>query len=58
MIDDASPEINYGKAGLLKEFFDAIGIEPFFNEYQIGWIWKEELDTEILPVTPQIFVCR
>lgn len=28
-----------GKGQYIREFMSHIGKEPFFNEYQIGWIW-------------------
>ena len=34
--------IRLGKGRLIYEIMDAIGIEPYFDEYQIGWIWKED----------------
>ena len=34
--------IRLGKGRLIYEIMDAIGIEPYFDKYQIGWIWKED----------------
>ena len=34
--------IRLGKGRLIYEIMDAIGIEPHFDNYQIGWIWKED----------------
>jgi hypothetical protein len=33
-----------GKGRLIYELMDALGIEPLFDEYQIGWIWSEEYE--------------
>jgi len=33
-----------GKGRLIYELMDALGIEPVFDEYQIGWIWSEEYE--------------
>ena len=33
-----------GKGRLIYELMDAIGIEPLFDDYQIGWIWSEPED--------------
>ncbi len=30
-----------GKGRLVYELMEALNIKPFFDEYQIGWIWKE-----------------
>jgi hypothetical protein len=29
----------YGKGRLIYELMESIGIEPWFDQYQIGWIW-------------------
>jgi len=31
-----------GKGRLIYEVMDALDIEPFIDEYQVGWIWPEE----------------
>jgi hypothetical protein len=31
-----------GKGRLIYELMDALGVEPFIDEYQVGWIWPEE----------------
>lgn len=31
-----------GKGRLIYELMDALDIEPFIDEYQVGWIWPEE----------------
>jgi hypothetical protein len=31
-----------GKGRLIYELMDALGIEPFIDEYQVGWIWDAE----------------
>jgi hypothetical protein len=33
-----------GKGRLIYELMEALGIEPLFDEYQIGWIWSEEYE--------------
>ncbi len=33
-----------GKGRLICELMEALGIEPLFDEYQIGWIWSEEYE--------------
>lgn len=30
-----------GKGRLIYELMDAIGIDPFLDEYQVGWVWYE-----------------
>jgi hypothetical protein len=30
-----------GKGRLIYELMESLGIEPYFDEYQIGWIWTE-----------------
>lgn len=33
-----------GKGRLIYELMDSLGIEPYFDDYQIGWIWEEEYE--------------
>ena len=33
-----------GKGRLIYELMEAIGIDPLFDEYQIGWIWEEDYE--------------
>jgi predicted O-methyltransferase YrrM len=33
--------VRMGKGRLIYELMDAIGIEPFLDEYQVGWVWYE-----------------
>jgi len=30
-----------GKGRLIYELMESLGIEPYFDNYQVGWIWKE-----------------
>ena len=30
-----------GKGRLIYELMDALGIEPYFDLYQVGWVWQE-----------------
>jgi hypothetical protein len=30
-----------GKGRLIYELMESLGIEPYFDDYQIGWIWQE-----------------
>ncbi len=30
-----------GKGRLIYELMDSLGIEPLFDDYQIGWVWQE-----------------
>lgn len=44
VVDDnlISPEDKrYGKGRLIYELMDSLGIEPYFDSYQVGWIWQE-----------------
>jgi hypothetical protein len=41
VVDDCSEDWNYGKGQLVKEYFEALGVEPLFTDYQIGWIWAK-----------------
>jgi len=29
----------YGKGRLVYELMDSLGVEPYFDKYQVGWIW-------------------
>ena len=40
VVDDSSEEWDYGKGKLIKDFFDARGIQPLFSGTQIGWLWN------------------
>lgn len=31
----------YGKGRLIYELMEALEIEPYFDDYQVGWIWNE-----------------
>ncbi len=33
-----------GKGRLIYELMDSLGIDPLFDEYQVGWIWEEEYE--------------
>ena len=33
-----------GKGRLIYELMDSLGIDPIFDEYQIGWVWEEEYE--------------
>lgn len=33
--------VRRGKGRLIYELMDAIGIDPLFDSYQVGWIWEE-----------------
>ena len=44
VVDDniTTPDgIRRGKGRLIYELMDALGIDPLFDSYQIGWIWEE-----------------
>jgi hypothetical protein len=30
-----------GKGRLIYELMESLGIEPYFDDYQVGWIWEE-----------------
>jgi len=30
-----------GKGRLIYELMESLGIEPYFDDYQVGWIWQE-----------------
>ena len=30
-----------GKGRLIYELMESLGIEPYFDGYQVGWIWQE-----------------
>jgi hypothetical protein len=30
-----------GKGRLIYELMDALGIDPLFDLYQVGWVWEE-----------------
>ena len=41
-----SPQTNViplriGKGRLINELMTALDIEPYINDYQMGWIWRE-----------------
>jgi len=43
LIDDSiTKQLSKGK--YVREFFDNIGIEPFFDDYQLAYIWKSKLE--------------
>jgi hypothetical protein len=33
-----------GKGRLIYELMESLGIDPVFDDYQIGWIWEEEYE--------------
>jgi len=33
-----------GKGRLIYELMDSLGIDPLFDDYQVGWIWEEEYE--------------
>jgi hypothetical protein len=44
VVDDniiAEKNKRLGKGRLIYELMDALGIEPFIDSYQVGWIWEE-----------------
>ena len=43
VVDDNIKQNNkrLGKGRLIYELMDALGIEPFLDEYQVGWVWYE-----------------
>jgi predicted O-methyltransferase YrrM len=44
VVDDniTTPDgVRHGKGRLIYELMDALGIDPLFDSYQIGWIWEE-----------------
>lgn len=44
VVDDniTTPDgVRRGKGRLIYELMDALGIDPLFDAYQIGWIWEE-----------------
>jgi hypothetical protein len=30
-----------GKGRLVYELMESLGIEPFLDDYQVGWVWQE-----------------
>jgi hypothetical protein len=40
--DDSRERV--GKGRVISEYMDALGIEPLFDMYQIGWLWGTETD--------------
>lgn len=32
----------FGKGRLIYELMESLCIEPYFDDYQVGWIWREE----------------
>lgn len=44
VVDDnitTSEGAKYGKGRVINELMEALGIEPLFESYQIGWVWQE-----------------
>ena len=48
VVDDNLPNpktnvipLRVGKGRIISELMDGLDIEPYINDYQMGWIWKE-----------------
>lgn len=44
VVDDnliAPSGIRYGKGRLIYELMESLGVDPYFDDYQVGWIWNE-----------------
>ena len=48
VVDDNLPNpktnvipLRVGKGRIISELMDGLDIEPYINDYQMGWVWKE-----------------
>lgn len=37
-----------GKGRLIYELMSSIGIDPVFDNYQVGWLWQEEYEEDVI----------